>query len=1012
MIKEIIGRFMKVSLAAAGVFLMGGASADVYTWTGNGTSNYWTDKGNWSPEPASTPTDVVFPAGQDWTVTCTWTVSYNSIELPDGSGTVTFVNPAPNKGGVVSSAGSITIGAGREIKVDGIELQVRDCYTTGSSAGTLRLTSGTITPGTTNPSFFGDNVNVIVEDGTFGLANSTLNFTNNATLTVRGGLAQAQKWLFWSPDPPRESITRVRLFGGTFWNNYTYSFSTHLYEGAHLENIDGTLIWGVATDVTDKAYNRLSSAIDKYGQGASFGDYVSNVRGTLVLPTCLTIQNYRGALSFDQPGDYYVGGEIYLTNNTENAGIMSFLTTNTMLRGGATIYANGFAACANSFGSSELDLYFTRLNLGNYGIRRVGSGNNYGLPVRFRDGIVFGAWGDDVPMQLVPSSYNTYRVELYGPVVYDTQDCFEPAATRTINMSSVRLDGATELTARGGGAAVLAASTGAGELRTLEVAAGTTLEFTNDTVQTALAGLKTMNLKLGENATLKIDLSLGDYVDASAVAEFGEGAKIVVTALPATLTEGLLYPIYFAPAGTDPDLSKIEYALGAWPTGWSLAKTGNAVYLTDGKATACSDSRSGWSKVWSGGGSDGNYATAGNWVDGESANSLNHLAYFRGCLNTDVSVAADLQVAMFEFGEKSGPFMFKGASVKFGYPVELINPFKTPSIRTYGKFPASVSNSVGSENGLRVLAYDQGSIALVGGSDSSSAVYPLVFGGDIRLGGNWSLDYVRAMCYTSSSNTTTGVITSKYAKRDSRLTVLPGATLTVESQTGDVNAYGAGAFAIATNATATIGGTDLTFTSNNTHYVDGALTVNCPLVPTGWQVFRGDGTLTLAGGVADAPAGGVRVEGNLKFVPSNWLGDATLSTKDAVTIAPTADWTVGSAARFELDDKSTLTLATGGHKVTLACPVASEGSLTVTGTGPLVLKAGLTLGRLTCPDGAKLTLAGPLETGRYVDVLAVRDDDASIAFAEGCKVKSRLDEATGRTVYSVRKNRALVLIVR
>ena len=44
---------------------------------------------------------------------------------------------------------------------------------------------------------------------------------------------------------------------------------------------------------------------------------------------------------------------------------------------------------------------------------------------------------------------------------------------------------------------------------------------------------------------------------------------------------------------------------------------------------------------------------------------------------------------------------------------------------------------------------------------------------------------------------------------------------------------------------------------------------------------------------------------------------------------------------------------------------------------------------------------------------AVRDDDASIAFAEGCKVKSRLDEATGRTVYSVRKNRgALVLIVR
>lgn len=1007
MIKEINGRFMKVSLAAAGVFLMGGASADVYTWTGNGNSNYWTDKGNWSPEPASTPKDVVFPAGQDLTVTCTWTVSYNSIELPDGSGTVTFVNPAPNKGGVVSSAGSITIGAGREIKVDGIELQVRDCYTTGSSAGTLRLTSGTITPGTTNPSFFGDNVNVIVEDGTFGLANSTLNFTNNATLTVRGGLAQAQIWLFWSPDPPRESITRVRLLGGTFWNTYAYSYTTRLYEGAHLENIAGTVRWGVATDLQ---YNRLSSDSGQYGHGASFGDYVSNVRGALIIPSSLTMRNDRGTLNFERPGEYYIGGEIYLTNNAVNAGVISLYATNTVLRGGATIYANGFAARADSNVRSENDLYLTRLNLGNYGIRRVASGNDYGLPVRFRDGIVFGAWGDDVPMQLVSSSYRNYRVELYGPVVYDTQDCFEPTTTRTINMSSVRLDGATELTAMGGGAAVLAASTGAGEFRTLEVAAGTTLEFTNDTVQTALAGLKTMNLKLGENATLKIDLSLGDYVDASAVAEFGAGAKIVVTALPATLTEGLLYPIYFAPAGTDPDLSKIEYALGAWPTGWSLTKTGNAVYLTDGKAPAYSTSRKkgNWERCWSGDGGDGNYATTGNWVSNDVANTLNHLAYFQGRLNTDISIASSLEVATFSFGQDSGPFMFSGEPVRFSYPAEWPNIANYPSVVTWSKFPAVISNCVGGVNGLRLTSYREGSIALVngGGADASGAGLPLAFGGDIRLGGSWSSAYVRVMARSTAASNAT------FAKRDSRLTVLPGATLTVESQTGDVNAYGAGAFAIATNATATIGGTDLTFTSNNTHYVDGALTVNCPLVPTGWQVFRGDGTLTLAGGVS-AAAGGVRVEGNLTLVPASWVNDVELSAKDNVTIAPTGDWSFGGGATLDIEDHSTLTLATGGHKVTLACPVASEGSLTVTGTGPLVLKAGLTLGRLTCPDGAKLTLAGPLETGRYVDVLAVRDDDASIAFAEGCKVKSRLDEATGRTVYSVRKNRgALVLIVR
>ena len=224
-------------------------------------------------------------------------------------------------------------------------------------------------------------------------------------------------------------------------------------------------------------------------------------------------------------------------------------------------------------------------------------------------------------------------------------------------MSSVRLDGATELTARGGGAAVLAAATGSGELRTLEVAAGTTLEFTNDTMQTALAGLKAMNLKLGEDATLKIDLSLGDYVDASAVAEFGAGAKIVVTALPATLTAGQLYPIYFAPAGTDPDLSTIEYALGEWPTGWSLAKTGNAVYLTDGNAPAYSSSRTkgSWERSWSGAGSDGYYATPENWVSNDVANTLNHLAYFFGRLNTDISIASSLSAATFSFGNCQQP---------------------------------------------------------------------------------------------------------------------------------------------------------------------------------------------------------------------------------------------------------------------------------------------------------------------------------------------------------------------
>ena len=62
----------------------------------------------------------------------------------------------------------------------------------------------------------------------------------------------------------------------------------------------------------------------------------------------------------------------------------------------------------------------------------------------------------------------------------------------------------------------------------------------------------------------------------------------------------------------------------------------------------------------------------------------------------------------------------------------------------------------------------------------------------------------------------------------------------------------------------------------------------------------GDGTLTLAGGVSSA-AGGVRVEGNLTLVPSDWTNDVVLSVKDNVTIAPAGDWTFGGDATLDLD---------------------------------------------------------------------------------------------------------------
>ena len=986
---KTVGKNSMSALAFAFAVLAGEALADVHVWTGEGGDNKWTTRRNWSPE-SSDPRDVCFPAGQDWTVelvanTNNWLLS---LELPEGSGTVTLTGRGALKPG---SGAVVKVSAGRELKVDGATLNLDgvDTSESGFFNGTLRVVSGEVKTRTTAaevklPTVFGGTASLIVEGGTFGVTDGLVCLTNNATLTVLGGVAQAKRWSLCSPDAPLESITRVVLKGGTFRNCDEYAYMTKLCEGARFENIGGTLIWGLATD---QALNVLSSAtVD------GFAGFLPSRGGTLVIPTSTTGAN--GALHFAVNGEYNAGGTIYTTNNTAAAaGNVNFGGASVALRGGATIYANA----VNVSGSvdSAADLEIERLNLGIGGFRRTATGGFQAL--NFLNGIVLGAWGGDVPTD----NNQRLSVNLEGPVEYDTLDCFDKTTPRTINMARVKLDKVTDLKVSGGGTASFSDTvfnnTGAkDEFRTLEVADGTTLAFTNIVV-----GLKAMNLRLGDGATLKIDLSAGDYVDASSSAEFGAGAKIVVTALPA-LTAGELYPIYFAPVGTDPDTSKIEYALGAWPSGWSLAKTGSAVYLTDGNAAPYSEAQDGSTRIWSGAASDNRYANTGNWVNGQVAGASCH-AFFKGNVNTVVSI--DSALTLRNFNVSGGPFMFSGSTVTFEYPqVSELTSSSWASVCNEGKYPVVIANPVraaGESCYLLFQAFGEGAISLVGGSDRA---HPIGFGGDIRLGGNW--EATRLSCQKMYS--------SKQAVRGSRLTVMPGATLTVTGQTGDVNAFGEGAFAVAKTATAVIGGTDLTFSRGNTHYVDGTLAVTCPLVLTTRQVFRGDGTLALSGGVADAPHAGVRVEGNLTLVPSNWVNEVELSVKGNVTIAPSANWTFGGAATLDLPVRSTLTLATGGHKLTLAVPLESEGSVVVAGGGTVVLASAMSLGRVMCADGAKFEASKDISVpGRYVDVLAVSEDDSSIAFGKNFAVKKRFDETTRRTVYSVKNTKiGFSLIVR
>lgn len=946
------------------------AFADTYTWTGAAGDGLWTTAGNWDPKATGGPqtATVIFPSGT-WTIT-RGSDAYNwhgSIVLEEGSGTITVVGDREWKAATESV---ITVPAGRELCLDGPTMQIRKGF---DVSGVVRIKAGTVTM--PEGMMLGSTAKLIVEGGSL-TSLSTFSVTNSAELVVCGGTASCTPyWKVFGSDVPGETGGCIRLVSGTFIYDKNYT-ATIVRDGGRFENLGGTIIWGQGDD---SQQNRLDSGSGNYGQGTAFKDFLPPIGGRLIIPT-----SYNGSsLYFNKvDGEYDVGGSIYTTNATaQSSGCVYFYDCNVTMRGGATIYANNW----RFYGKKTIDLDLSALNLGPNGYQ----GSDSTTTLKYRDGITFGAWADW--SEANAANVNT-TVE--GPLAFETKDCFDGVTARNISLGKVNLSGATELVARGGGSVAIADATfeDGEEFRTLEVAAGTTLELTGNAPK-----LKTMNLKLGANATLKVDLAKGGYVDAAAVAEFGAGSKIVVTALPAALTEKTLYPVYFAPAGTVPDLTKIEFAEGVLPLGWTLAKTANSAYLTDGKVEPYSASQSGSTKVWSGAGADNGYSTVENWVNGAVAGSAN-VATFNGHCNTDIQIGSNLTVRDFVVNG-GGPFVFSGSMVSFQYPGSQ------PSVWNYSAFPVVVNNAVRHNtdgNDIWALAFYQGSISLMGGSARSHSIR---FGGDVRLGGAWEMPAVKS--YPTYSKT---------AERQSRLMVMPDATVTVTDQPNDVdvNEKGAGSFAVAQNGTMTVNGTGLVMSSDNAHYVDGTLTVNCPLVTSARQTFRGDGTLKLLGGVAASDTGVVRVEGNLTLVPSNWVNGVTLSVKDNVTIAPETDWTFGEDGVLEIVNHSTLTLAAGGHTISLAKPIVTEGTVALKGAGKYeIATAGMKIRRVTCADGAKISFAeGMGDTHGFADILTVREPDDSIAFDRGLKIKLRYDPLTDETTYSARRRAGIVLIVR
>lgn len=661
------------------------------------------------------------------------------------------------------------------------------------------------------------------------------------------------------------------------------------------------------------------------------------------------------------------GGRIAFTGNSDAS-----IPMNVSGRGALNVTKMSYIG-AKSGNVVNFDL--AELNLGSGGI--VPS-SHYGN-LHFLNGIRIGALADwDTSGSLV-SYYH-----LHGPVEFDTQ-------FHRIDFGSAHLEDLDGLKVSGGGEVALVNVGGSpAHLDTLSVAANTTLTLTN-----GVAVLKTAKLELGEGAVLTLDINKGQLLDVSVSARFGEGAKIRLV-LPAELDPEKLYPVYFAPLGVNPDLSVFELP-GDLPSGWYLDKQENSVYLTEGTVHPGTGEPDKNNRYWNGS-ENGSYANVNNWQNAEIGSGTATIANFSGDRNTIINNdVSNMQTRRMVFAASSGPYVIRGNSFRFMHPTtsdESLN-----SLCSNSKFPVTIESTVWKKDNTGsfvINAAGTGPVSLVGGDYAAGSVSPLYFSGDVRLGGTWSLADLSA---GSAEHACASV-----------LTVLPEANVTVANAASEKSR--AASYYVAEGGTCTINGTQLMFTTKeNTHFIDGTLAVNCPLVAASKQTFRGTGTLKLA--QLGSETGGIELAGEIVCVPGAWAAVTPVYCRDAPTLKPDASTTIdlGEETAIRLEPHAALTVDTTSGDLTLASPVVGGGDVIKTGAGKLVFNcAGSVLDTLTITDGTVEVgedLIAAAATG-YQPFLTVKRLNGELT-VKGAKIKV-CENRDGTKTYSLRKTSGLFII--
>ena len=810
------------------------------------------------------------------------------------------------------------------------------------AANTVRwIGTGTVTNSSTSTTYVGIGRNLII-DGPDVFVNKSLSVhPTNACLEVRSGHLHTDNGttvnigssLIVSGGRLTSSVTvnegaEMSVTGGS-----AYIYSTcSVHSNATLSLSGGTITFSAAPTLPASAFSFTGGKI-VWANTTSIGAG----RAHFLPPAGTTFEHRSSGSGFwvDSSGTYSFDGTYVATNrNTGHPNVYNYKTSLGFTGNGTFIVdafriRNGYTTTIRS----------KAVKLG-HGLKAENSG---GATFSFPDGMEFGAWDDwDNANDQGDSSY-VPTIRLAGRIFFDTLDCIDGVSKRSITLTKCTDGGMTSFSASGGGTVSLTFSGGISALDTLVVEAGTTLWLTNSSGSVSaksirlgdgaalhatapVAGcesivlgagatldipaqsstLRLRRLVLGDNARLLMTAGLGS-VEAAVAPVVGDGAKIVFT-MPETVTAGTLHAVWCAPAW-DGDLSSTVEIVGLEGSGWTLKRVGSVAYLSDGTVPAVTGNSTtpGWigetSSLWS---------EKSNWTADTVLNGQKY-GYFGRDVNPYVTNDVARSIRYPWFLSNSGPYYLAGKQLTFSYGTLGNN--NSNSIRDESPMPVVIDNPLGFSGSCAFIRNTASSCLLLrGGGKTKGGIHTL---GDVRLGGEWQ-----------GTNAT-------LLSTSSRLTVLPGGTLTITATGGafTVPAWLAVDGLLDVSNTFAFASSSSLFGSGDIRVrgVETGATASFPLADA-LTLYPLSGWTTVG---ADAPAAAVTISavetptlgalGNWRYGPAAGAVPETTEAERALKVA--ADATLS----IDTEDPDT----GAGHVITFADPIMGEGSVVKTGAGTL-----------------------------------------------------------------------------